>query len=159
MTSKELCVLGLDPGLTASSPTGVALVRGDVLMDSRCVELDGAGDWGERLDHVIDFLEKYFEAHQAVIEAAAYEIPFTGPSRKVGIMLAHVGGVLRAVAWRYGVMVAQVYPSQAKLALAGSGQAGKERMIEAARERFGREVTKDEADAIGVSVAAKEMFK
>lgn len=159
MTSKELCVLGLDPGLTASNPTGVALVRGETLVDSRCVELDGNLDWGGRLDQVIDFLENYFEAHSKVIEAAAYEIPFTGPSRKVGIMLAHVGGALRAVAWRYGVMVAQVYPTQVKLALTGNGQANKEKMVVAARLRFGREVTKDEADAIGVAVAAKEMFK
>jgi Holliday junction resolvasome RuvABC endonuclease subunit len=63
------------------------------------------------------------------------------------------GGAATA-AGEAGIVAHLVTPSQAKLALAGRGNADKQMMIDAVRQQFGRTVPKDQADAVGIALAA-----
>ena len=155
-----MIILGVDPGLTSRNPLGLALVdtgKG-ALLDHRAHPLDESVPWQDRLASIMEFLDGYLSERQA-IEAVAYEIPFSGPNRMVGIMLAHVGGLVRALAWLHELPCAMVHPAQAKIALSGKGNASKDEQIQAALERYGVELSKDAADAVGVALAGAKVLE
>lgn len=154
-----MIVLALDPGFTKQNPLGIALLGSPtVLLDHRIHVPDDKVLWEARLPAIISFLDCYM-TDRGTVEAVAYEIPFCGKNPLVAIMLAHVGGIARALAWHHGVPCVMVRPSQAKLALTGHGGATKEMMMREAGRRFGITLTKDEADAVGVALAAWDVLK
>jgi len=152
-------VLGLDPGFTKQNPTAVAMVRlSDRHLLGRSLFVpDVELPWEERLPGLLAWLDEYIGMRRE-IEALAYEIPFSGPNQAVGIMLAHIGGVAQTLAWLHGLRCVKVRPAQAKLALAGKGNATKDDMIAAAAKVFGQNMTKDEADACGIALAAEGLL-
>jgi Holliday junction resolvasome RuvABC endonuclease subunit len=153
-------VLGIDPGLTLVNPTAVVLLDTDkdVLVLHAVSVLDVSTVWEDRFLGVIAFLDHHINGGAAV-DLVAYEIPFCGPNPLVAVMLSHIGGAARTLAWLSGCPSVKVAPTQAKVALASKGSANKEQMITAALSRWGVTLTKDEADAAGVAVAGAQLWE
>ena len=153
---------GVDPGF-ASSPTGVALVR----FDGLAPHLVGAWtirprgrDWQARIDDVLGQLLALISPRVPVLAPRgpvllSYELSYIGKNAQSALHLAQLGGGVRGVALALGLRVVAVQPSESKLALAGSGAAGKEQMIAAAKQIFGRVLTEHEADACGHALAGE----
>lgn len=153
-------ILGIDPGLTKPNPVGLALVGPlHKLYDYCFYTPDQSLPWSERLPAIVQFIEDYIAAHRENIQAVAYEIPFVGPNPLVGVMLAHIGGIIQTLAWQRGLPCIMVRPAQAKIALTGHGNASKEMMIREVSRRFNILMTKDEADAVGIALAGMEALK
>jgi crossover junction endodeoxyribonuclease RuvC len=154
-----MVVMGVDPGWTKPNPTGIALVDSSGELLDRCVHVpDQSIEWPKRIPAIVEFLVGYLDEHKRV-QALAYEIPFVGHNPLVGVMLAHIGGIVQALAWEYTIPCVMVRPAQAKMALTGHGGATKEMMVREAGRRFGVSMTKDEADAVGIALAAMEILK
>ena len=153
-------VLGIDPGLTLVNPTAIVLLDTDknVLVLHAISVLDVGKVWEDRFLDVIAFLDHYING-SAAVDLVAYEVPFCGPNPLVAVMLSHIGGAARTLAWLSGCPSVKVASTQAKVALASKGSANKEQMIAAALSRWGATLTKDEADAAGVVVAGVQLWE
>lgn len=153
-------VLGCDPGLTFVNPTAIVLLDTDkdVLVSHAVSVLDVKKIWEDRFLDVVAFLDHHINGGAAV-DLVAYEIPFCGPNPLVAVMLSHIGGAARTLAWLSGCPSIKVQPTQAKIALAGKGNANKDEMMAAALSRHGMMLTKDEADACGVAWAGIRLWK
>src|SRR4030042_2551376 len=124
-----MLVLGCDPGLTKTNPTAVALLdteRG-VLMFHAISDMDIGKAWEDRFLDVVAFLDHYINGGEH-IDLVAYEIPFCGPNPLVAMMLSHIGGAARTLAWLVGCPSLKAQPTQAKIALSGKGSANKDEM-------------------------------
>ena len=149
--------LGLDPGISRANPVGVALVRWP-LGESSPVLLGTAqlaplpreplatflGRLSYRLS--LDWLQG--------VQLLGVEWSYVGENAQSALDLAACCGAALAAAGEAGITAHLVTPSQAKLALAGRGNADKPMMIDAVRQQFGRTVPKDQADAVGIALAA-----
>jgi crossover junction endodeoxyribonuclease RuvC len=147
-------VLGLDPGTTKANPTGVALLTG-----WPSPRLLGTAHLApERGDSLAEFLGVLSQRLRSDwlngVDLLAVEWPYVGKNAQSALDLAACCGAAFAVAGERGIRCALVTPSQAKLALAGSGSADKAAMIDAVRVQFGIVVLKDHADAVGIALAA-----
>ena len=151
--------IGLDPGLTEKNPLAVVLLdlAEDKLLDHQTHAPDTALDWQARLPAICAFLDDYLSKHSEA-QLLAYEIPFVGMNASVGVMLAHVGGLVVALGWLHVIPVVRVRPAQAKISLQGKGNADKQMMMDAALARWGVELCKDEADAAGVALSGVELY-
>lgn len=153
-------ILGIDLGFTARNPTAIVLLEKD---DSVCklhehytFAPDITIEWQDRLVDIGKWLDDYITQQNTggtPIDLLAYEIPFSGPNRSVGLMLAHLGGVVITLAWQHSLPFICVAPAQAKYALTGKGRAEKWEMIAAAKRRWDVDLCKDEADASGIAYA------
>lgn len=70
---------------------------------------------------------------------------------------AHLYGMFRGVVCLMGPSLIGVEVAQAKRALTGAGNASKARVVEAAEKILGYKPTEDEADALGVAIAAQDI--
>jgi Holliday junction resolvasome RuvABC endonuclease subunit len=85
----------------------------------------------------------------------AAESAFYGKYVSAAIGLARLIGMVEGMAHKYETRFVEVRASEAKLALAGMGNASKEEMMAAAEAQFpGHEWDEHTADALGVSLAA-----
>ena len=100
---------------------------------------------------------RHFTESNTKPDFIAYEMPWVGRNAQVAIRLAHLCGAVVGLAVELGIPFFGIQPKEAKRALAGTGNALKEDMIRASRDRFGVEVDKDVADALGVALAACDM--
>lgn len=149
--------LGLDPGTTRRNPVGVALVRWG-LDEPRPALLGSAQLLPGTSESLSDFLGRLGARLRADwlngVEILGVEWPFVGENAQSALDLAACCGVALAAAGERGLSTYQLSPQQAKLALAGHGGADKDAMMAAARARFGRQLPKDQADAVGIALAA-----
>jgi crossover junction endodeoxyribonuclease RuvC len=88
------------------------------------------------------------------VQLLAVEWPYVGENPQSALDLAACCGAALASAGEVGIPAHLISPAQAKQALAGVGNAPKEQMIAAVRLQFGRTVPKDQADAVGIALAA-----
>ena len=154
-------VLGVDLGFTRNNPMAIVLLEQGVdvskLWEHYTYEPDISVEWQTRLVDIGRWLDDYISAQNTNgtrIDLLAYELPFTHPAnRQVGIMLAHLGGMIVTLAWQHSLPFICVAPAQAKCGLAGKGKAEKWEMIAAAKRRWDVELCKDEADASGIAYA------
>lgn len=130
--------LGIDIGIRTVNPTA-------------CVILDGT-DWAvqhvqiicpndktmpdryDRVDWIGYHLQAVIEHHKPSV--IGYEIPYVGHDPQVAIIFGHIGGIIRAAAYRFGIPAYSIPAAVIKMYTAGNGQADKEAMISAAAEKF-----------------------
>lgn len=144
--------------LDIATNTGWALLRDGELLDHGRIEL-GKQRWHRRpfgLRHRLSALLASLPDGQTV-SCVAYE----KVRRHAGTEAAHVYGALEAavLAWAeaWALPVVTVGVAAAKIALTGRGNATKEQMVAGAHRAFGglpETLTDDEADAMGVALAA-----
>jgi crossover junction endodeoxyribonuclease RuvC len=153
-------VAGIDVGLTKENPSGVAIVRPQDIKYTSVIMPDMKAEWPERVDGVIKGIEWFLQAYLdlGLIELIAYELPYVGKNSQTAIKLAHIGGAVRALAIRYEIPCIGVTPLKAKQVLTGNGRAEKEDMIRAVKLRYKKDVSKDEADAVGVALAGYNLW-
>ena len=143
-------LLALDISSTA---VGVAIFHEGELVQLQTHRL--AGDLYSRIRKAGELM--YALATGSAAEALAIEAPAYHAHAKALIAQQRVVGAMLAawLTWNGGPIV-EIAPASAKLALTGSGKAGKEQMITQARYKVdGRfEVTEHAADAYSVGRAA-----
>ncbi|HHN77865.1 MAG TPA: Holliday junction resolvase [Phycisphaerales bacterium] len=154
-------VLGIDPGLRL---TGYGCVEGDErspgIVEAGVFRLvSGSGPPPpivERLEELADDLEELLARTApdlAAVEAlfAHYRHPATA------MVMAHARGVILLTLRRAGVPFVELPPKSVKLAMAGTGRAGKRQMQDSVASVFGLasppEPT-DVADALAIAFAA-----
>lgn len=81
--------------------------------------------------------------------------------RRAAMVLFQQLGIVRDEVWRahesssnIALHIVPIRPAQAKQALHGSGRATKAQMVQAAALQYGEDLTEDEADALGIALAA-----
>ena len=149
--------LGIDPGATRRNPTGVALVAWPLDVE-RPALLGAAALLPGTSEALSDFLgrlgRRLSDDWLNGVEIVGVEWPYVGENAQSALDLAACCGVALGAAGERGLRTYQLSPSEAKVALAGHGGADKDAMMAAARARFGRTLPKDQADAVGIALAA-----
>lgn len=84
------------------------------------------------------------------------ECPWVGNNIQTALKLGEAKGIIRCMALWKGLLVVDISPAEAKKALTGKGNATKEDMLRVAQGLRPEVETHDEADAIGVALAAWE---
>ena len=147
-------VLGFDPGTTKANPVGVALVAGwpsPRLLGTAHL----APSAGDTLAEFLGALSQRMRNDWLnSVDLLAVEWPYIGKNAQSALDLAACCGAALAAAGERGVRTALIAPTQAKLALTGSGDADKAAMMAAVRIQFGVTIPKDHADAVGIALAA-----
>jgi crossover junction endodeoxyribonuclease RuvC len=154
-------VLGFDPGTTKENPSAVALVSwpaggeprliGTAQMAPRPGDTLSAflGTIGPRLR--LDWLNR--------VDLVGVEWPYFGKNAQSALDLAACCGTAMTAAGERGIPCVQVSPSEAKKALTRKSDAEKKDMIEAVRVQFQMRVPKDQADAVGIALAAVVSYR
>jgi crossover junction endodeoxyribonuclease RuvC len=140
-------IIGLDPG---SKSCGYAILDAANLIDYGMFDLDGA--WPRRLHMLKENLAELIRMHRG-IEYAVVETPYVGPHATAVIGVSQARGVVLSTLYSSGVTdVRDIAPSQAKLAMTGSGNASKDKMKDAVIQKFKIEpnLRYDIYDAIGI---------
>lgn len=154
-------VLGIDPGLRL---TGYGCIEGDErsprLVEAGVIRLvRGAGTpppIAERLDELERDLAALIERVRPT--AAAVEALFTHARHPATAMvMAHARGVIILTLRRAGLDTIELAPKSVKMAITGSGGAGKRQMQDAVASVFGLAAPPsppDVADALAIAYAA-----
>lgn len=153
-------ILGIDTGITAASPTALALydpARDQVVMTRRLVPSNDKAEVDRRVGEIARRVLDAIDEH--LPEAVAYEMPHFVENHQTTIKLAKVCGAIAAMCALRGVACIAVQPTQAKVALTGNARAAKGDMQTAALQQFGRKLSSHEADAIGVAIAGWAEWK
>ena len=151
-------VIGFDVGIRPENPSAWAVIQFDPLpqLITSVHFWSNTKSWENR----VSSLGKQAYAlindfrHQYPVSLVAVEIPFyggDGENAMTTIKLASVVGAIFGAA--HPIPVIAVAPAQGKKALAKNGQATKADMVEAARIKWGVEITDHEAAAAGVALA------
>jgi crossover junction endodeoxyribonuclease RuvC len=149
-------ILGLDPGTTATNPTGVALIDWPSGGDPRLLgTAQIAPRPGESLESFLGRLAQRLRGDWlSGVDLLGIEWPYVGKNAQSAMMLAACWGAAQGAAGERGVSCVHIAPTQAKAALTGDGKADKAAMREAVRVQFGVKIPKDQADAVGIALAA-----
>jgi Holliday junction resolvasome RuvABC endonuclease subunit len=124
-----------------------------------------SSDWpgAARLNYVTDEIQKLITENYpqyVAIEDIALVRPPKGKFQKNNYFTPYIYGYIVTLCYRLGIKVVLVTPNQAKKALTGKGGADKDAMVRAANGLGYIVGSKDEADAIGIAIAASErIFK
>jgi crossover junction endodeoxyribonuclease RuvC len=153
--SKDLRVLGVDPGLTRC---GIAVVDGAVGRKVRCVAVDVIrtpvdAELSVRLLAVSDEVEAWLDRHRP--DAVAVERVFSQYNVRTAMGTAQAGGVVALAAARRGLPVVFHTPSEVKAAVTGSGRADKAQVASMVTRLLGlTEAPKpaDAADALAIAI-------
>jgi len=120
-------VLGIDPG---SNTTGYGILEesGGVIrhIDNGNISPGTKLPFHKRLHEIYDGLTGLIEAHRP--EAVAIENVFVAKNARSSLLLGHARGVAILAASRAGLAIEEYTPSQVKVAITGSGRAGKEQI-------------------------------
>jgi len=144
-------VLGIDPG---SRRTGWGVVeerRGDLRGLASGVAAPGIGDLGIRLGAIAVQLEALLDEWNP--DAVALERAFVGLNAASALRLGEVRGVVLASAGRRALPVVDYPPATVKVAVAGSGAAGKDMIARGVNALLGLAVEPgDASDALAVAI-------
>jgi crossover junction endodeoxyribonuclease RuvC len=146
-----MIVLGIDPG-SHHCGFGVVAREGTRLrvVESGVIE-PGDRPLAERLALILGELEVVI-GRTSPMEAAVEQV-HTGPSPRSALVLGQARGVALAAAAKGGLPVFEYHPAEVKLSFTGNGRAGKDQMIQTARQLLGvRASLSDEADAVAIAV-------
>jgi crossover junction endodeoxyribonuclease RuvC len=147
----DVRVLGIDPG---SRRTGWGLVeqsRGELRWLAEGVAALAMGDLGIRLGAIAVKLDELLD--EWTPDAIALERAFVGQNAASALRLGEVRGVVLAGAGRRALPVIDYPPATVKLAVAGSGAAGKDMVARGVSALLGREVAPgDASDALAVAI-------
>jgi crossover junction endodeoxyribonuclease RuvC len=151
----ERLVVGVDPGMAA---TGLAVVAGGPrgqaeIVSATTVRTRADAAEGDRLQEVYRALRDALEAVRP--EAVAVERLMWGRNVGSAMGVARATGVMLLAAAEAGVPVREYAPLEVKMAVAGSGSAGKPQVRQALRRLHGLSDTPrdpDAADAVAVAL-------
>ena len=163
-----MIVIGIDPGLTKANPLGIAMfdVNNETLVSTRSVDFkmrDGDNSIDSRLAYLADGLLSALVWPIAVYGAEnvviAYEYPHHSKNQQTTIKLALACGVVIGAAVVNDIRCFSVQPTEAKQALTGDSRADKAAMMTMVSRIYGKHVSKDEADAVGIALAGAGKLK
>jgi crossover junction endodeoxyribonuclease RuvC len=146
-------VLGIDPG---SNTTGYGILEesGGVIrhIDNGNISPGSKLPFHKRLSGIYDALIELME--QFGPEAVAIENVFVAKNARSSLLLGHARGVAMLAASRTGLAIEEYTPSQVKVAITGSGRAGKEQIQSMVRAILGlpEVACEDASDALAVAI-------
>jgi crossover junction endodeoxyribonuclease RuvC len=147
-------VLGIDPG---TQVVGYGFIR---VESGRCEEID----YGEiRISKGSSFPERLMQIHCSVLglidrlrpDAVSVEETYVTSNAKTTLRLGHARGVILLAAAQRGVPVAEYAPREIKMAVLGSGGAGKEQVLWMVGQLLRLEpsrLSEDAADALAAAL-------
>ena len=130
-------VMGIDPGLAS---TGIGLVwgRGDRILGCSygCIYTDATWETPRRLEKIHDSVKRVAESEKPALMIVE-EVFSLSRQPKSGLSLGRVSGVVMLTAAQTAIPVKEVAVREAKQVLTGNGNAAKEQLEKAVRERLG----------------------
>lgn len=138
-------VLGIDPGLTTTGYGVVASGRTPRAVAAGVVRTDPGAPIGDRLRELFEDLSAVIAEYQPT-EAAIEEV-FVNRNLHTATAVGRAAGVAILAVARAGLTVTEYTPSAVKLAVAGSGDAGKAQVQAVVARRLGLGVAPAPADA------------
>jgi crossover junction endodeoxyribonuclease RuvC len=159
--TREMVVLGVDPGLAATGYAVLAATKGRPrLLDCGCARSRNGQPVEARLGAIYEDLARVLGQWRptlAVLEGLYSDYGFP----RTAILMGHVRGVICLAAHQSGARVMEVSPAEVKSALTGSGRASKEQIKRAVTRMLElRQAPKSEhvCDAIALALvgAARE---
>lgn len=150
-------ILGFDPGTSATNPAAVALIDWPSGGDPRLIgTAQMAPRSGETQEDFFGRVAQRLRDDWLIgVDLLGVEWPYAGQNVQSALVLAACCGVALGAAGERGIRGVRVAPTEAKAALAGAGGADKAAMKEAVRVQFGVKIPKDQADAVGIALAAR----
>jgi Holliday junction resolvasome RuvABC endonuclease subunit len=150
-------ILGFDPGTSPTNPAAVALIDWPSGGDPRLIgTAQLAPRSGETQEAFLGRLAQRLRDDWLIgVDLIGVEWPYFDRNAQSALVLAACCGVALGAAGERGVRGVRVAPTEAKAALAGAGGADKAAMMAAVRFQFGVHVPKDQADAVGIALAAR----
>jgi crossover junction endodeoxyribonuclease RuvC len=157
-----MIILGIDPGITITNPTGVAVVEiaanGLRLLDSGLVQpASDRTDWQTRVQGAATGTEQYIALHQP--DLIACEFAYIEENPQTALKLAGLCGAVLHLAVQYHTPILLLQPVQGKQALTGWHRASKAEMQRWFRVVFGRRSCSHIADAAGIALAADGQWR
>jgi crossover junction endodeoxyribonuclease RuvC len=154
MGLKTVVVLGIDPGV-ANTGFGVVESRGSALLalDGGVIETKAAQPLELRLALIARRIEELIEEYSP--EAMSIESIYFGKNVESAFSVGQARGAVICEAGKRGVTVNSYTPQQIKLAVCGSGAAGKEQvqtMVTALLDLAGPVPPDHAADALAVGI-------
>lgn len=146
-------VLGIDPG---SNTTGYGILEesGGVIrhVDNGNISPGTKLPFHKRLHGIYDGLIELIEAHRP--DAVAIENVFVAKNARSSLLLGHARGVVMLAASCSGLAIEEYTPSQVKVAITGSGRAGKEQIQNMVKAILGlpEVACEDASDALAVAI-------
>ncbi len=147
-------VLGIDPGLTR---TGYGIVEAsgarEMAVAAGVIRTDPSRPLGERFVELARDLREVVAEYAP--EMAAIEQVFVNNNRQTAMSVARASGIALLVLSEAGLETAEYTPSAVKMALTGSGIAGKQQMPRVVAMRLGlpgSPTPADAADALAVAL-------
>ena len=148
-----MIVLGVDPGTVKCGwavfrvvrDTDMELVKYGVERASEKWKLD------KRVRHIHDLLRGVFEEERprvVAVEGGVFRFA------SAALALGEMRGAVKAAAWGVNAETMEISPRSGKLALTGSGKSDKPDMQRFVKLLYNKTVHEDEADAIGIGLAA-----
>lgn len=157
-----MAVIGLDLSLTS---TGIAIVQDEEIIDTANFKSKGKrgmtyGEWMGRIQVMSDVirvrLDQWIDNYAidlVVIEAPSFGSKFGNPHERAGLWWD-----IYRMFWLREIPIETLAPKSRAKYIAGSGNAGKEEVLEAARERWGEIENHDIADAVGLAFWGEEQL-
>jgi len=144
-------VLGVDPG-TVATGWGVVELAGPRLQRIAGGVIRLRGPLGQRLAHLHDAIGHLLATHAPT--CVSLETPFVGENVQSAFRLGEARGAILVAAARAGVAVHEYSPAEIKVAVVGSGRAGKQQMqtMVAKLLMWSGVLATDEADALGAAI-------
>ncbi len=142
--------IAVDPGYDR---VGIAVVEGDMLLHSECF-MPEKGGFEKRLAEVyqrIVVLIKKYKPHSLALETLYFS-----KNQKTAIRVAEARGVIMLAASKAGIPVFEYSPQDVKIAVTGSGNAGKDgvkKMVSRILALPPEKRLDDEYDAIALALA------
>lgn len=147
MSPTDVAVIGLDPSLTAF---GIATVTGTMVIKPK---VRGPARLDELAMAVRHAVTRWPPAELVMVES------YSHGSRYATHVMGELGGVVRLALWSLSVPYLDVPPKTLKLFATGKGNADKETMRDAARDRLGYSGRDhNEADALWLRAAGAEIL-
>jgi len=148
-----MIVMGLDPGTVKCGWAIFRIVRGTLTELVKYGVERATESWklDKRIRHIHDLLRTRFEEEKpryVGIEGGVFRYA------SAALALGEMRGAAKAAAWAVNAETMELAPQNGKQALTGDGSAKKPDMIRFVKLLYNKTVLEDEADAIGIGLAA-----
>lgn len=147
---KKHSVIAVDPGYDR---VGIAIMEGSALLHSECF-IPPKGTFPKRLGSVFQRVTAVIQKYRP--DALAIETLFFTKNQKTALHVAEARGVIILSGTEAGISVFEYSPQEVKIAVTGSGSAGKDAVIKMVEKLVPLPKKKrhdDEYDAIALAIA------
>lgn len=122
-----MIILGIDPGFTATGYAVSSKIKGkDVILDSGYISLPATKSLDARIGIFYAFFAEKIKAFR--VTNLSIETPFLGKNVQSFLKLGYLRGILYLLANQHSLQLHEFSPREVKLAITGSGSAGKEQV-------------------------------